>query len=439
MSELEVFIMFVGRSGYKDEPKLDTDDKPSSRRTTPVHHVVKQDCNIMTHMIRLLFEIYNRYDVNYTDQSGLSHFHVACRCGFDDAVEKFLELGQDPNCLWPETGDSPLRLAVLDKKAKEVVKLLVRSGVDPNLANKDGLTLLHIISARFYLGLPLLAVLDLAKLLFEIAEEKQQPLQVNARDKYGNTPLHFAVLHYNDYVTKMLLRKGADPNAANDEGSTPLYEFFKRDSFFNDVKSSVDLFFKICVEVNQSVQNRGYQLKRSDALTIMKFFAKYRLFEKSKDLEKCWYDNEKFIKKAKEIWICPGMSHIPNILHDNEWFKIREEMKVKPNLPLDEVVRLRPEEAAKLLTYEDYWKFACSYHLMANFTFYLDCGKYYEELSALHLCEKLSREFFRSWALYLFMELIQNRLPILCCDMITEELKNEDLCNICLAATDRSS
>ncbi|KAL7305575.1 hypothetical protein TKK_0002308 [Trichogramma kaykai] len=81
MSELEVFIMFVGRSSYKDEPKVDTDGKPSSRRTTPLHHVVKQDCNVMTHMIRLLFEIYNQYDVNYTDESGLSHFHVACRCG----------------------------------------------------------------------------------------------------------------------------------------------------------------------------------------------------------------------------------------------------------------------------------------------------------------------------------------------------------------------
>ncbi|CAB0036179.1 unnamed protein product, partial [Trichogramma brassicae] len=463
-----------------DEPQLDGDGKPSSRRTTPVHHAAK--INQKLYEIRPQFKIYNRYDVNYTDESGLSHFHVACRYGLDDEIKKFLELGQDPNCLWPETGDSPLHLYLIGnykyKRNTKMAEPLMRSSADLNLANKDGLTPLHIISKEYKYDVfrnppnP-----EVPKILFEISDEKQQPLSVDARDKFGNTPLHLAVLHYNEYVIELLLRRGADPNSANDEGSTPLHVFFKRDNN-PDFKVPVKLFFKICDEVNQSVQvdardklgrtplqlavanlwpdcidilfergadlskfifptdsyfaerynkssyeiasdcrlrlasgvlavvekieNRGYQLKRSDASTIMKFFVKYRLFEKSSDLEKCWYNDEKFFTRAKEIRIRPGLS-------------------------LDEVVRLRPEEAAKLLTYEDYWKFACSFHVgLQSYKF--------RELSTDNLVEKVSRGFFRSWALDPLWELIHHRLPLECCEMITEELKNEDLYNICLAA-----
>ncbi|KAL7302886.1 hypothetical protein TKK_0004115 [Trichogramma kaykai] len=94
----------------------------------------------------------------------------------------------------------------------------------------------------------------------------------------------------------------------------------------------------------------------------MKLFAKHELFDKSVDLEKCWYDDEVFVKRAK--------------------------------------YNLENKE---------------------------DCE--------LYLCEKLSRRFFRRWALDPFMELIHYRLLILCCDMIVEELSNEDLYNTCVAAT----
>uniref|UniRef100_A0ABD2WGP1 BACK domain-containing protein n=1 Tax=Trichogramma kaykai TaxID=54128 RepID=A0ABD2WGP1_9HYME len=56
-----------------------------------------------------------------------------------------------------------------------------------------------------------------------------------------------------------------------------------------------------------------------------------------------------------------------------------------------------------------------------------------------NLREKISRRFFRSWALEPLMELTHCRLPILCCEMITENLSNEDLYNICLATAGQSS
>ncbi|KAL7305598.1 hypothetical protein TKK_0002328 [Trichogramma kaykai] len=52
-----------------------------------------------------------------------------------------------------------------------------------------------------------------------------------------------------------------------------------------------------------------------------------------------------------------------------------------------------------------------------------------------HLCEKLSRRFFRRYALDSFLDLTRYQLPILCCEMILDEsLINKDLYHICLAA-----
>ncbi|KAL7295211.1 hypothetical protein TKK_0011517 [Trichogramma kaykai] len=45
---------------------------------------------------------------------GCTHFHVACEYGLEDVVQKFLELGQDPNLLVQKTG----RVGGADKKVK---------------------------------------------------------------------------------------------------------------------------------------------------------------------------------------------------------------------------------------------------------------------------------------------------------------------------------
>uniref|UniRef100_A0ABD2VXY3 Uncharacterized protein n=1 Tax=Trichogramma kaykai TaxID=54128 RepID=A0ABD2VXY3_9HYME len=94
----EEIVEFVIRSGYKDEPDLDEDGKPLLRRTTAVHQIA--ECHRNGSKIELLiklFEIYDKFHVNYTDELGYTHFHMACLYGLDDVAQKFLELGQDPN------------------------------------------------------------------------------------------------------------------------------------------------------------------------------------------------------------------------------------------------------------------------------------------------------------------------------------------------------
>uniref|UniRef100_A0ABD2XAA2 Uncharacterized protein n=1 Tax=Trichogramma kaykai TaxID=54128 RepID=A0ABD2XAA2_9HYME len=142
-------------------------------------------------------------------------------------------------------------------------------------------------------------------------------------------------------------------------------------------------------------------MDRSDAMMIMEFLCRLRLFEQSVAEQKRWYDDEKLNGKAKDIMI-------------------------KPDLSLHDLVQLRPEEAAKLLKYKDCLDLVTSEE-------FRELSNRSRKAYTVYLCEKTARRFFLRWALDPFMDLIHYRLPLLCCDMIIENLENKDLHNICLA------
>ncbi|CAB0032630.1 unnamed protein product [Trichogramma brassicae] len=209
----EIFINFVIKSGYKDQPRLDETGKPISRHLTAIHRADKRE-----HIPCLLklFKIFTRFDVKYVDEAtGMTHFHVACKNGCADVVEKFLEFGEDPNCLVEKTGDSPLHVVLAEGK-KKIAELLLRSGADPNLANKDGATPLHVISDGCCQE-------PLVRILFEYSHEKYLPIRVNVLDKFGQAPLHYALTYAETDVAEALLRNGADPDLADADGLTPLH------------------------------------------------------------------------------------------------------------------------------------------------------------------------------------------------------------------------
>ncbi|CAB0033429.1 unnamed protein product [Trichogramma brassicae] len=361
----ERFIRFMIVSGYKDEPEEDEKNGVTwLYRTTPIHLAARHNCYFL---VEYLFHIYYRLDVNYTDEDGLSHFHAACLTGRDRIVEKFLELGQDPNVVWRETGNTPLHLA-LEYYQPRVITLLLNRGVHPNFANRDGSTPLHLIckTQHFYKAArdP-----DLAELFFKINEEiHHQKVEVDAVDRQGNTPLHLAATFNNQHLIELLLMRGANPNSANAEGLTPLHFICKSGD-----ASRVEMLFAFCFDIGKTVQidardnqgwtplqwavsrlamnvanqlldlgadmsgfvfpdeslfadhveqwrdfddffkfklgaglltcvefleQRGYRLDPSGAITIEKLFTKYGLFPERGDLETHWYDEEEFA-----IWV----------------------------------------------------------------------------------------------------------------------------------------
>ncbi|KAL7302539.1 hypothetical protein TKK_0005176 [Trichogramma kaykai] len=464
------FVDFVVRSNYVDESEVDKDGRPWSRRTTALHRAAqhqKFDC------VRDLFKIYKRLDVNYVDEeTGLTHFHAACVAGLDDVVEKFLDLGQNPNCPSRKSVDAPLHLALRHDRVK-VVELLMVSGAFPNLANEDGSTPLHVISQRPRDD-------DLMEVFFRINDDILQKVQLDVRDKRGDTPLHYALRYGNARTAETMLRRGANPNLVDARGSTPLQIiceggrvellklFFRivdetgqtvdieaRDAsgrtslrlavenlwadvvdvlldrgadlknFVFSIKSHIlnkDLEHYDCMRselqlelacgvlaVTECLEKRGYQLARADALTILRAFAQQGIFEEFASLEKYWYEYEELTTEASQIMINPRVS-------------------------LDRISLLRPRDAAK--------QFQC-----------LDCfalwrsGELWKLPAAprraciAQLNEIMSRGFCRRWAYEAFLELTRYRVPVECCDAIVGEpsFKNEDLYKICLAAAGRSS
>ncbi|CAB0041177.1 unnamed protein product [Trichogramma brassicae] len=430
----KLLIEFVVATGYKDEPELDDTGKPVLRRTTPVHLAYNGV------MLCELFKIYDRFDVNYTDAYGFTHFHKACAYGCVDTVKKFLELGQDPNCLAQKSSTSPLHLA-LQHRPNEIVELLLRNGADPNAADKRGWTPLHVVCERCNAD-------DWVKMIFELSAYRYRPLRVNARNDFGQTPLHLTLdawddnyetmelllmngadptlsdalgstalhvlcrtyqadefqriffrviddyaqlplpvdardkatgstaLHHALYrgrkerIVRELLRRGADPNIADEDGKTPLHKASRSADF-----DQLEAFFETSGELGREVRvdardkkgrtplqlavaklspDRGYELNRSDALKIMELLVEMRLFENSADPEEFLYDYDEFVMES--------------------------------------------ENAAKLLEYKELW-----------------------------------RKFFRSWALDSILVLTRYELPIRSCEIIIKKLMNHDLYTICLA------
>ncbi|CAB0038486.1 unnamed protein product [Trichogramma brassicae] len=217
-----VVIRFVARSGYRDEPEIYNVGKPLLRRVTPLHHAVKQyrhDGPGLKRVLEPLFKIYGAKN-NYVDaEDEYSHFHIACEHGCDEIVEKFLAAGQHPTkCFTRRAGDSPLHLA-LRRRNKEVARLLLARGADPNVANKRGRTPLHRVCND----------LELAEMLFEHARRR---VEIDARDDLGNTALRLALVRDNREVAELLLRRGADPTLANNRnGRSPLHLIFKQKSY----------------------------------------------------------------------------------------------------------------------------------------------------------------------------------------------------------------
>ncbi|CAB0044454.1 unnamed protein product [Trichogramma brassicae] len=431
---------------------------------TPLHFAVNAGNQKLSELL-----LRRGADPNLPNMNGLTPLHVMCdhRADYDFMEAFFKTCDKIPRTVEvnrrDKDGNTPLHIAA-SHSSNDIVELLLKRNAHPNWANNAGSTPLHNICTRYGRDYRC----SLVKLFFRINEEKQQAVRVNFQNKSGWSPLHYALYHGDGAVAALLLKKGADPNLANAvEGSTPLHIISKTS---DGQPGLADLFFKICDEkqllvkvdvrdmkgrtplqravanikpdvvdvllrrgadlssfvfptksyfgksfklrtrgdnfglrlasgalmVAELLEEKEYELDRSDALTIMKFFAKQKVFAESMDLiEKSWHRNDYFVKTTKEKMVIPSLSFY-------------------------DLIQLQPDEASKLLTTAHYYE-------LAESRIWAALPEKQSKACVLYLSELMSRRFFRSWASDPFWQLIHHRLPILCCDLILDTLMNQDL------------
>ncbi|CAB0041309.1 unnamed protein product, partial [Trichogramma brassicae] len=306
-----------------------------------------------------------------------------------------------------ESGRSWLHYFVARGLERSTEFLLLRHA-NPNVRDALGSSPLHVMCKRGVVTT--LRGDSLMELFFRTCERLDRWVFFDVRDIEGRTELQWAVASCNPNAVGLLAAKyGRDLLRSR-------FVFPSADYFGEGLKPSWWLFemgynFKLklvarvldCVE---RLEKAGYELGRSDVLTIMRFFTKHGLFDRTAHLYDCLRNGRFYMAK-----------------------NLMKKIMIQPDLSLRDLIQLSPKQAAKRLTFADYFDFANSWKLLG-----LGAGP--SEACVMHLCEIMSRGFFRRCALYFFHEeLICHRLPIEICEIIIDEsIVNEDLCNICLAA-----
>jgi ankyrin repeat protein len=107
-------------------------------------------------------------------------------------------------------GQSPLMRAAF-KGNHQVVQLLLKRGADVGLRSVAGQTALHRASAG-----PQNHIAEIIKLLLEAKSNPDLPRTD------GDTALHICVLRHSLTAVRALIARGANPNAKNADGMTPM-------------------------------------------------------------------------------------------------------------------------------------------------------------------------------------------------------------------------
>jgi ankyrin repeat protein len=108
-------------------------------------------------------------------------------------------------------GLTPLFTAT-EKGRHEIVRLLLRKGAKPDAMDDEGDTALHLTYSE-----------DVAMALIDCGAN------IEARNKKGLTPLFTATEKGRHEIVRLLLRKGAKPDAMDDEGDTALHLTYSED------------------------------------------------------------------------------------------------------------------------------------------------------------------------------------------------------------------
>ncbi|XP_072160519.1 uncharacterized protein [Bemisia tabaci] len=164
-------------------------------------------------------------DIEITDEGGLNPLHRAVDEGRLDVVDYLIKKGADIQCK-TKNGKTPLHIAAIHGHT-EIAELLVENGAD-----------IHARSENYHYATPLQYAieckkLEVAKILISVGSDVNayDPLVHFARGR-GGTLLHYAARDTDDTLIRFLVENGADVNATEYDGRTPLCLLVKHHGSF---------------------------------------------------------------------------------------------------------------------------------------------------------------------------------------------------------------
>lgn len=200
-------------------------------------------------------------DVNAADNSGATALARAAQMGNIRVVKALLKSGADVNKA-SKYGNTPLLFAVQFDN-REIATMLVEAGADVSAANKAGLT--PMMAAQWYSYNDELMALMKGK---GAQEPEKKTESASDTDEYGNTPLHMAAFSCDTGKTEELIQQGANVNAKNEEGKTPLMfavegcspdngivEYWDNEEYNSNYKTSIRSLIESGADVNAKDKN----------------------------------------------------------------------------------------------------------------------------------------------------------------------------------------
>ena len=173
-------------------------------RQTAMHMAAAVECSLDT--LRLLL---NDTNVDAQDHDGLTALHYAAEQEGLQIMELLLNAKADTTIQTYDTGDTAAHVAIFWRRL-EALKLLLENGANPSAVNHEGRTLLHNAAES--------GILQGVELLLDAKADItiQDPVD-------GETAAHYAISSGKPAVLALLLQRGIDPNAMDNEDSTLLH------------------------------------------------------------------------------------------------------------------------------------------------------------------------------------------------------------------------
>jgi len=154
-------------------------------------------------------------DVQKRESHGSTPLVEALAMGQSQVARALVERGADVNRPGP-LGRTPLWLAATHGDA-DTIAWLLQQGADANAAADSGRTALHAIMIGMIQRQP--DDDDARKALDLLIDHSSN---INVADANGATPLHLAVMMAPAWVSDVLLRRGAEKKALDNQGATPI-------------------------------------------------------------------------------------------------------------------------------------------------------------------------------------------------------------------------